>query len=276
MGISDKTLSEFIIELSKGKAGSKEFRLALRENGADIPDALVETLWAVIQRMQPGGKPGAGAGGAAAGGKLQPRADAAFGGLALPDTRDRVKQMEEEMLAEARAKAEQSAAAERQRSHEQASTREGRGYDDDRDRGRGRDGDRDRDGGRGRDRGGGHRSRSRSPRGGDRHRGSGRRSSRSASPRGRGRPQQQQQAPLPDEPELYGVYRVSAVNCLLLFLRCRLAAAIYEAAAVPAAACSGLCSSSRLRCLTRLHPAAACLLLSAGQGDRRDGLRVLC
>lgn len=41
MGLADKTLSEFIIELSKGKTNVREFRLELRENGADMPDALV-------------------------------------------------------------------------------------------------------------------------------------------------------------------------------------------------------------------------------------------
>lgn len=124
LGLADKTLSEFIIELSKGKNSVKEFRLELRENGADMPDALVETLWAIILRMMPGRGGGSSSGGGAGPSGLQPRAGAAFGGLALPDTRDRVKEMEEEMLAEARAKAEQSAAAERQRGHGQASSRE--------------------------------------------------------------------------------------------------------------------------------------------------------
>ncbi len=175
----------------------------LRENGADMPDSLVETLWAIIQKMAPGGRPGSGGGGGA---KLQPREDAGpYAGLALPDTRDRVKEMEEEMLAEARAKAEQSAAAERQRSHEQASTRDGRSGRDGRD-GRDRDGrrrsrSRSRSRERRRDR-----SRSRDRYGGDRYGGGGRRG-RSSSPRGRGGAP----PPLPDEPEMYGVYRVRCV-----------------------------------------------------------------
>jgi ATP-dependent RNA helicase DHX8/PRP22 len=140
LGIAEKTLSEFIIELSKGKSSSKEFRLALRENGADMPDSLVETLWAVIQRMLPGSKGGGGGKGGGsngtAGGKLEPRPDAAFAGLALPDTRDRIKQMEEEMLAEARAKAEAEAAEERRRSHDRASTRDWRSNGRDADDGR--------------------------------------------------------------------------------------------------------------------------------------------
>ena len=203
LGIADKTLSEFIVELSKGKASVKEFRLALRENGADMPDSLVETLWAIIQRMLPGGKPGGKPDGGGAGPSgLQPRPDAPFAGLAMPDTRDRVKQMEEEMLAEARAKAEADTGAERQRSHEQASTRNGREADG---RGRGGREERNRDGPR-------YRSRSRSPGGGGRRRRSRSRSReryrrRSPSPRGGGG---RREEPLPDEPEMYGVYRVRA------------------------------------------------------------------
>lgn len=70
LGLADKTLSEFIIELSKGKGSVKEFRLELRENGADMPDALVDTLWAIIQKMMPGraGGGGSGSGGGARGG----------------------------------------------------------------------------------------------------------------------------------------------------------------------------------------------------------------
>ncbi|KAI3436603.1 hypothetical protein D9Q98_006020 [Chlorella vulgaris] len=200
-GITDRTLSEFIIELSKGKSSVKEFRVVLHENGADIPDTLVETLWGIIQLLMPGKNGGRGG---AASGKLQPRPDAPFAGLALPDTRDRVKVMEEEMLAEARAKADTEAAAQRQHSHEQASTREGRsngrGGADDGER-RGHD-DRDR---RQRSRSperGGRRQRSRS-RERERGRGGGYRGrSRSASPRGR-----REEKPLPDEPEMYGVYR---------------------------------------------------------------------
>jgi ATP-dependent RNA helicase DHX8/PRP22 len=202
-GITDRTLSEFIIELSKGKSSVKEFRVVLHENGADIPDTLVETLWGIIQLLMPGKNGGRGG---VASGKLQPRPDAPFAGLALPDTRDRVKVMEEEMLAEARAKADTEAAAQRQHSHEQASTREGRsngrGGADDGER-RGRD-DRDRrQRSRSPDRGG-RRQRSRS-RERERGRGGGYRGrSRSASPRGR-----REEKPLPDEPEMYGVYRVS-------------------------------------------------------------------
>ena len=257
----------------------------LRENGADMPDSLVETLWAIIQKMAPGGRPGSGGGGDGA--RLQPREDAGpYKGLALPDTRDRVKEMEEEMLAEARAKAEQSAAAERQRSHEQASTRDGRGGGDYRD-GRDRDGRR-RSRSRSRDR---RRDRSRS-RDRDRYGGGRRGRSRSGSPRGRGGPP----PPMPDEPEMYGVYRVrrhllrwglagrELPDCLL----CRPLLQLLEQGGVARHALSSRLSCGCLSCWDScLHvgrfPSLMCaspLLnprhLPAGPGEQCDGLWLLC
>lgn len=100
MGLADKTLSEFIIELSRGKASAKEFKAELKGNGAEIPDSLAETLWAIIQKLAPGGGGAKGAGGAGTS-QFAPRPGAGkFGGLAVPDSRERVKALEEEILAE--------------------------------------------------------------------------------------------------------------------------------------------------------------------------------
>jgi hypothetical protein len=52
LGISEKTLAEFIIELAKGNKNVKDFRKALDENGAEMPESLVETLWNIIERLQ--------------------------------------------------------------------------------------------------------------------------------------------------------------------------------------------------------------------------------
>ena len=52
LGISEKTLSEFIIDLAKGKKTVKEFKAALDANDAEFPMSLVETLWGIIQRLQ--------------------------------------------------------------------------------------------------------------------------------------------------------------------------------------------------------------------------------
>lgn len=51
LGISEKTLAEFIIELASGKKSIKEFKQALAQNGAEMPDSLVQTIWNVIQRL---------------------------------------------------------------------------------------------------------------------------------------------------------------------------------------------------------------------------------
>ncbi len=85
LGISEKTLAEFIVELSKDKTSSKQFGQvsficcvwckflkklatifvrdcitlsnclllqALVDNGAEMPTSLVETLWNIIQRLK--------------------------------------------------------------------------------------------------------------------------------------------------------------------------------------------------------------------------------
>lgn len=51
LGISEKTLAEFIIELASGKASQREFQKALVANHAEMPDSLVQTIWNVIQRL---------------------------------------------------------------------------------------------------------------------------------------------------------------------------------------------------------------------------------
>ena len=78
LGLSEKTLSEFIIDLSKGKRSVKEFQSSLNKNGAELPAALVETIWNIIQRLMPAqSKQGPSAPGA--GGK--------YSGLSIPDAR---------------------------------------------------------------------------------------------------------------------------------------------------------------------------------------------
>lgn len=193
-------MSEFVIELSVGKSNVKEFRAALHKEGAEMPDALVETLWNVIQRMKPGAKPAAR--------PPLPRSEAPYAGLTIPNTRDLVKAMEAEMVAEGEAKRgnenrPRDIDDERRRSHAEASTRSDRGDGRSRSRSPRRDRDRGRD--RGRDNGY-DRDRARE----SRHE-RGRRRSRSDSPRrGRSPPRQ-----LLDEPEMYAVYKVRLLDMQL-------------------------------------------------------------
>ncbi len=78
LGLSEKTLSEFIIDLSKGTKHLKEFQAKLAKNGAELPAQLVETIWSIIQRLMPAqskqAKPINGAG-------------EKFSGLAIPDAK---------------------------------------------------------------------------------------------------------------------------------------------------------------------------------------------
>jgi ATP-dependent RNA helicase DHX8/PRP22 len=95
LGIADKTLSEFIIELAKDSKDVQSFRQSLNENGAEMPEQLVHTIWNLIQKMLPG--------------KNRPAADATTSlrpssALAIPDSKDRIKQMEAELAEEADAK----------------------------------------------------------------------------------------------------------------------------------------------------------------------------
>jgi hypothetical protein len=66
-----------------------------------MPDALVERLWSIIQHMS-GGASSSGAGAGMARAKVRP--DAAVPALGIEDTRDMARQLNEELLAEARSK----------------------------------------------------------------------------------------------------------------------------------------------------------------------------
>lgn len=54
LGVSDKTLSEFVIEMADGKDSAPAFRKALAEQGAELPESLAETLFSLIKRMKSG------------------------------------------------------------------------------------------------------------------------------------------------------------------------------------------------------------------------------
>ena len=67
IGIADKTLSEFVIDLAEKHADARSFQKALDEVGAELSFDLVRNLLEMIQRMRPktGGGAGGGGGGAA-------------------------------------------------------------------------------------------------------------------------------------------------------------------------------------------------------------------
>ena len=55
IGIADKTLSEFIIDLAGKHTDPRAFQKALEDAGAELSFDLVRSLLGIIQRMKPGG-----------------------------------------------------------------------------------------------------------------------------------------------------------------------------------------------------------------------------
>ena len=88
LGLSDKTLAEFIIHLAADNATPAAFSHALSQNGADFPESFAHNLLRIIQKLRPV-KPRAAAPASAAGGGAQRPArderDILFPGLALPN-----------------------------------------------------------------------------------------------------------------------------------------------------------------------------------------------
>lgn len=98
LGLSDRTLAEFIIHLADDFPEPSAFRHALSENGAEFPDSLSDNLLRIIGAMKPTSSRGGGSNGAGSGGgakKAGPGAvarvprnekEARFPGLAMPNT----------------------------------------------------------------------------------------------------------------------------------------------------------------------------------------------
>eukprot|EP00965_Chrysotila_dentata_P110270 3643554-Pleurochrysis_carterae.AAC.2 len=99
LGISDKTLAEFIIDLAKQNPELSAFRKALDENGAEFPASFASSLLSLINRMAPKKKasdPGRSTKEPGASGPSQ-----RYPGLAVPnDSDERRKQLEREALGE--------------------------------------------------------------------------------------------------------------------------------------------------------------------------------
>ena len=97
IGVSDKTLAEFIIALATEHKELPAFRAALEENGAEFPAPFASQLLNLVEKMMPKPKaaPAASAGGSSAGGGSGEK----FSGLAVPNTSDeRRKQLERDAL----------------------------------------------------------------------------------------------------------------------------------------------------------------------------------
>ena len=143
IGIGDKTLSEFVIDLADKHEDARSFQKALDEVGAELSFDLVRNLLEMIQRMRPksgsreGGK---NAGGAASGSRARPTADNPLPGLSVRDDEARAKALTREIYGDnpiTANMADDPALLEASRRSRDGGT----------DRARGRDGDGDRRGG---------------------------------------------------------------------------------------------------------------------------------
>lgn len=56
LGLSDRTLAEFIIHLAEEFSDPPAFRHALSQNGAEFPDSLSDNLLRIIGAMKPAAK----------------------------------------------------------------------------------------------------------------------------------------------------------------------------------------------------------------------------
>ena len=86
LGISDRTLAEFIIALAGSVKSQADFAAELHKQGAEFPPSLTDRLWALIQQMQkPASEPAA----ASLLSEVLPRdhRDTDFSGLALRNTK---------------------------------------------------------------------------------------------------------------------------------------------------------------------------------------------
>jgi len=88
LGINDKDLAEFIIDLENKNRTYDSFRKALLENGAEFPDSLVQNLQRIINLMRPSRPGGASEEKIGSGDKKEDKKSQLmklFPGLALPN-----------------------------------------------------------------------------------------------------------------------------------------------------------------------------------------------
>lgn len=110
LGINDKDLAEFIIDLAEKNTTIESFRKVLSENGADFPDSFVSSLMRIIQLMKPV-KPGDGGAGSSAAFSTDHMA-MKFPGLALPNQSQKEMNVADDMFAELEALAPSTSTAE--------------------------------------------------------------------------------------------------------------------------------------------------------------------
>ena len=103
MGVADKTLAEFVIDLAQGQNDVESYRRKLAEHGAELPAAFVSTLYNIILKMKPKTNAKATQANETKNGSEAPT-DTRFTGLCIPDTREQARKLDEEMRLDAEKK----------------------------------------------------------------------------------------------------------------------------------------------------------------------------
>ena len=99
IGVDDKTLAEFIIELAQENSTLPAFMRALDENGAEFPEDFASTLLHLVQTMAPRKRPAPSAPAASAAASSSSGPTERFSGLAIPNADpERLRKLEEEAL----------------------------------------------------------------------------------------------------------------------------------------------------------------------------------
>ncbi|XP_052183273.1 probable pre-mRNA-splicing factor ATP-dependent RNA helicase DEAH5 [Diospyros lotus] len=92
LGFGDKVLAEFITEMGRNCENVEEFDAQLKQNGAEMPDYFVRTLLTIIHAILPPRPKSKSKKDGGSDGKKP-----SFPGLAIADSRDRVKEIEKEI-----------------------------------------------------------------------------------------------------------------------------------------------------------------------------------
>ena len=97
LGIGDKTLAEFVIDLAIACDNFKAYDAKLRENGAELPIDLVDKLLRLVKHLHPKFSTN-GSGGAATGSEAGTATR--LTGLAIPNSKERIRQLDKELVEE--------------------------------------------------------------------------------------------------------------------------------------------------------------------------------
>eukprot|EP00879_Flechtneria_rotunda_P012406 GHRR01012955.1.p1 GENE.GHRR01012955.1~~GHRR01012955.1.p1 ORF type:complete len:1206 (+),score=437.88 GHRR01012955.1:239-3856(+) len=113
-GIAERAVAEFVVDIARGSKNVDAFKKAVLTEGGELPDALVERLWNIIQALDPTKQPADAAGSNEYRPHPKPRPGAAIPGLALQNTREYAKQLDDMLLKAADSNHSQQASEQQQ------------------------------------------------------------------------------------------------------------------------------------------------------------------